>query len=274
MVNKEICSLLSNRNALFSSAAKTWRFKNKKESILRPLFPPACQDCQLGKHTVYAPTFRTHLKDVASCREKTVILDKNRLIYRTGTNVFQANVLYSGWAYSAVDLANGRRQILFFHVPGDILPPEALIIPGISLPYSIWSLTPVSLCVFTASRLTDLVHRPGAQLKQLRGSIGDAQKRVISKITDLGRRSVPARFATLLRELDERLTSRDLSTNHCFDFPAGQSHIADAIGATTVYVNKIVDRFRKLKVIEFDRRRLSILDLKKLKDIADEELVA
>ena len=50
-----------------------------------------------------------------------------------------------------------------------------------------------------------------------------------------------------------------------------QEHIADALGLTVVYVNRTLTNLRKDGIVEFDRQRMSILNLEALQSIADED---
>lgn len=91
------------------------------------------------------------------------------------------------------------------------------------------------------------------------------------RLADMGRRSALGRVAHLLLELEDRLSQKQMSKDGQFDFPARQEHLADAVGLTTVYVNRTLDRLRRLGMIEYDRDLMKILDREKLDAIAEEE---
>ena len=85
---------------------------------------------------------------------------------------------------------------------------------------------------------------------------------------DLGQRSAYERLAHLFCELFVRRDTVKLSDGHSFDFPLTQTDLADAMGLTTVHVNRMLRQLRKDGLIEFDRKRLNILDLDRLKQVA------
>lgn len=91
------------------------------------------------------------------------------------------------------------------------------------------------------------------------------------RLSDIGRRSALGRVAHLLLELEDRLRDRRMSHNGRFVFPARQEHLADSVGLTTVYVNRTLDRLRRLEVIAYDRDHMTILNLERLRAIAEEE---
>ncbi|MEO6092917.1 MAG: helix-turn-helix domain-containing protein, partial [Novosphingobium sp.] len=84
---------------------------------------------------------------------------------------------------------------------------------------------------------------------------------------DLGQRSAYERLAHLFCELYVRLFTVELTSGHSFDFPLTQTDLADAMGLTTVHVNRMLRQLREDGLIEFDRKRLDILDLDRLKQV-------
>ena len=91
------------------------------------------------------------------------------------------------------------------------------------------------------------------------------------RLTDVGCRSAAGRLAQLILELEFRLKQRMLTRGNVFDFPMRQEHLADALGLTTVYINRTLSSFRKGGVIELERQKMTIRDMGALRAIAEEE---
>ena len=53
--------------------------------------------------------------------------------------------------------------------------------------------------------------------------------------------------------------------------PLTQAHIGDALGLTTVHVNRIVRSLREDRLVAIDGRRVSILDFEALSQLSDFE---
>ena len=47
--------------------------------------------------------------------------------------------------------------------------------------------------------------------------------------------------------------------------------MADALGLTTVYVNRTLDRLRRLEIIQFDRNHMTVRNIAALGEIAEFE---
>ena len=62
-----------------------------------------------------------------------------------------------------------------------------------------------------------------------------------------------------------------MSIDGRFEFPVRQEHLADALGLTTVYINRTLDRLRKMNLIEFKRNWMKIGDIQALSRIAETE---
>ena len=127
------------------------------------------------------------------------------------------------------------------------------------------------MCAFSLPDMVALVHSSPEQKAQLESYLRASVAASYGRLADIGRRSALGRLAHLLLELESRLERKGLSKDGQFNFPVRQEHLADAVGLTTVYVNRTLDRLRRLGVIEYDRDVMRILDADKLRAIGDEE---
>ena len=141
------------------------------------------------------------------------------------------HIICEGWAACSVHLGEGRRQILSFLLPGDLL------------------------------SATDLFRE-----RQDFSVQWDQSDRTI---VSLGQRGAAARIARLIVSLMERLSARGLMRGQIFDFPLRQQHIADAVGLTTVHVSRVINTFREARLIETAQRQIRIISLQELQHVAD-----
>lgn len=233
--------------------------------------PVSCSNCALGRFTIYGATAQGDPNAVNTRRREVLNFPAGRIFLREGKVQKQVYTLYSGWAFRYVTLSDGRRQIFQLHLPGDMLAQESLLMPGIQLPFSVRSLTPVTLCAFDVAEAVGLIHHSQEQEDRSRAEMRRFFAGLHRRLADIGRRSALGRLAQLLIETEQRLLLRGLSQNSTFLFPVSQEHIADMLGLTTVYVNRTLDRLRKQKIITFDRKIMRILDSGRLYEIAEEE---
>ncbi|MGZ5925109.1 MAG: Crp/Fnr family transcriptional regulator [Rhizomicrobium sp.] len=233
--------------------------------------PVSCADCALGRYALYGPTRDVSPQDISVRRRGILNFSAQKTFLREGDILTQMFTLYSGWAFCFKLLTDGRRQILSFLLPGDPIIIEGLCFPDEPLPYSVKGLTDIYVCAFDLNEMIELTNSSAAQNK----SVAKAMRRHVTtlnrRMVDIGRRSAIGRVAQLILEIEGRLSERGQVRDGAFHFPVRQEHLADALGLTTVYVNRTLDRLRKEGVIDFERDRMKIIDRALLLQTAEEE---
>lgn len=166
-----------------------------------------------------------------------------------------------GWLYQVTSgvvrltrlLADGRRQVIAFGYPGDIIgfPADGLHHTDCE------SLTDARLQRF---RLTHLENGEGDP--KLHGALMRAALREISAMQDhfmmLGRKSATEKLASFLCVLAERV-GEDLGAYRQITLPMRRSDIADFLGLTTETVSRTFTHLRKSKIIAIDNKHTIII---------------
>jgi CRP-like cAMP-binding protein len=88
-------------------------------------------------------------------------------------------------------------------------------------------------------------------------------------IAGLGRRSARERVAHLLCELAVRLDALDLIEGTRFPLPLTQTELADAIGITSIHVNRVLHALRTEGLISKQGKQLKIEDWAALRAAGD-----
>ncbi len=179
--------------------------------------------------------------------------------------------IYSGWAVWFVQKPDGRRLIMAFLIPGDVIGVESLCLPGMPLPFSVKSMTPVSLCQFKLTDLFALLDEREEQKTEVHAQARNYLETTSRRLFDLARRSAVGRMAQMLLELYYRLQHRGMVVDGRFTFPARQEDMADALGITPAHVNRTLVDLRRRDLIQFARDEMRIVDLPALQRIAEEE---
>jgi CRP-like cAMP-binding protein len=177
-----------------------------------------------------------------------------------------AFVLTHGMAFRYRLMPDGKRQILTFMIPGDIFGLQAFLLTAVD--HSIATLVPTRIATIlrdTVFNLFDNHPRIGAAL-----SWSALQQSAINRerIVALGRRTSRGRVAYLLCELVWRQRAVGLGEDHAIRLPLTQVELADALGLTSVHINRILQGFRRDNLITLAQRRLTLLDIDRLQEIA------
>ncbi len=188
-------------------------------------------------------------------------------IVREGDRPSRSCLILSGFACTYKVTAQGKRQIVSFNIPGDIPDLQSLHLKV--LDNSLSTISPCSVGFITHDDLHDLCTRyPRIAAAFWRETLIDAA--IFREwVLNVGRREAYTRIAHVLCELLTRLRAVDLVEDHACDLPITQGEFADAIGVTTVHVNRVVQQMRAEGLIELNGERLNIPDWEKLKQAGE-----
>ncbi len=166
-------------------------------------------------------------------------------------------VVVEGWLCTYELMEDGRRQVLGFALPGDIvgLPCDA------PLAFAAMAVTEAAVCAIPLDRFRNACHaRPELALALSRLLSSDRQL-AYGHMTSLGRRSAQERVAHLLLELFWRLRSRmPTIAGDRIGLPLTQALIADALGLTPVHTNRMLQQLRKDGIVRLSRGLLHVTD--------------
>ncbi len=185
------------------------------------------------------------------------ILARRTILHATEWSEF-VSIICRGWAMASAALPDGRRQILSFLLPGDMLSTGSLFEPISGR--LVEAITDVTYRNYKRSELkTILFEYPNAFDTFTKTCLED-RRQADQLAVDLGRRTADERIARLILNLMERLTKRGMAQEQTIEFPLRQHHIADAAGLTPVHVSKVLSKFRRSGLIEIGNRSLTVLD--------------
>jgi CRP-like cAMP-binding protein len=174
-------------------------------------------------------------------------------------------VLCAGWAFRYFQLADGRRQILKFLLPGDML--SSVSVFEKSFAFSVKALTSVQLSGFVRSEIRARCAVNADVLSALANSCIDDTRDSTELLTALGQRSAEERIAHLLLHLMPRIAARNVIREQRYPFPLRQQHIADAVGLTPVHVSRVLGLFRERRLLDVSEGVLKIVNLPELERI-------
>jgi len=203
-----------------------------------------CYECALRACGLFRPVTDNELGTINAIKRDHLKLPAGAEIIRAGDDCPELYTLYSGWAFRFKTLPDGRRQILNFLLPGDLLGLQAAMFEAAQ--HSIEALTAVELCLLPRRKVWALF----GQMPDLAFDVAWLGAReesfVDENLTSVGRRSAAERTAALILTLYRRVKALGLVDGDSFKFPLTQQHIADALGMSLVHTNKTLARLRRL----------------------------
>ena len=215
-------------------------------------------------------TVTTEQRDALCRLECTVAsVSAHEDVAREGERPNAVTLLLQGFLCRYKIVADGKRQIMSFHIPGDIPDLPALILP--IMDHNVCSLVPSQVAhISRAAMLSLFAEQPQLAYLFWRDTLIDAA--VFREwMVGIGRRSAFKRIAHLFCEMIVRMQAVGLSSNYSIELPLTQTDIADALGLSTVHVNRTLQEIRRAGLIKFDRGKLVAIDWAGLREAGEFE---
>lgn len=194
-------------------------------------------------------------------------IETGRDLFSIGSSGKTICNLLDGWVALYTMLEDGRRQIVQFALPGAILG----LLPSRCATATVGAqaLTDVVVSVIPLSVLTSRSHVEPEIGMRLARSLAHDCNLAFDHLTSIGRRSARERVAHLLLELFIRYRAQwPGHRSEEMVLPLTQEQIGDATGLTFVHVNRVLSLLRKEGIVQFQYRRLRILDPDRLIEVA------
>lgn len=188
------------------------------------------------------------------------------MIVEPGATDQRIYTLLSGWAFRYSTLPDGRRQILNFLLPGDLVGLQAEL--QLVAPHGVEAVTQVSLCAFKRDTVLHLFREHAELAFDVTWLAAHSERMGDDVLLTVGRRNATERVATLLVHLFKRASSVGLDVDGSIPFPLTQTHVADALGLSPVHVNRVLQALRRAGLIRLADGRLGIGDLRALRRVA------
>src|SRR5580700_6263786 len=162
----------------------------------------SCFDCELRACGLFKPISPNELGAINEIKRDHIVLPAGAEIIRAGDDSPEFYTLYSGWAFRYKMLSDGRRQILSFLLPGDLLGLQAAMFDAAL--FGIEALTDVQLCVLPRKRLWTLFGKMPDLAFDVAWLGSRSESFVDENLTSVGRRTATERVAALIVTLYKR----------------------------------------------------------------------
>ena len=227
---------------------------------------PACNQCAIRATALFGELELKHLDKARALRSAQIIYEAGEYLYHEGDIPEKSFTVYKGWVILFKDMQNGDRQILRFALPGDFLCYK--VGRHNVIDHSAIAVSEVTLCAFPIERFLETI----AELPELAFAISSITERTTQRchtaLTTIASHPAETKIAFLLLSLFVREISLHPVNTDCVPFPITQEDIADALGLTSIHVNRVLQLLRKRGLIECKNRCLWVPDKDALAELA------
>jgi CRP-like cAMP-binding protein len=229
--------------------------------------PHAALDLFIDRLAALSPLSSEERAAIAGIGAQPLEVRANGDIFPVRASGDHACLIVEGLAARFAQARSGERQLLALHLAGDMVGLQSAASPGVYFPTQ--ALCAVKALCLSVIELRTLAHAYPA-ISRAFWAYSAVDAAVLARWTaNLGRKSAQGRMAHLLCEIGMRREQHGQGSRFEFMFEATQTHLADALGMTSVHVNRTVRALREAGLVSVTGRRVRILDWPRLAAIGE-----
>jgi CRP-like cAMP-binding protein len=229
-----------------------------------------CELCPFRQRPTLREFTADELAFVKEFKVDEVRVDPGASFLQEGARSEYLYTVLSGWAFRYKMLDDGRRQILNYALPADMIGLQGALMR--EMEHSVEALTPLTLCVFPRQKMWDLYSRIPSLAFDVPWLAAREEQLIDEHLLSVGRRSALERTAYLLLHLYVRADEAGLVKDNAIQFPFTQQHLADTLGMSLVHTNKTLKRLMQSNAVRWKDRVFEMVDRAALVEIAGEDV--
>jgi CRP-like cAMP-binding protein len=225
-----------------------------------------CTQCPLRRCGTLRQFTPDELAFMLELKADELRVDPGVSFLREGTSNDHLYTVLSGWAFRYKMLADGRRQILNYALPADLIGLQGSLMQ--EMEHSVEALTPLTLCMFPRAKLWELYSKFPSLAFDITWLAAREEQLLDENLLSVGRRTALERTAYALLHLFVRAQEVGLGKDQSVLFPFTQQHLADTLGMSLVHTNKTLRRLSATGAVRWKDRVFEILDRPALERLA------
>ncbi|MBN9669426.1 Crp/Fnr family transcriptional regulator [Labrenzia aggregata] len=228
-----------------------------------------CANCPLRKMETFRSLNERELNFVSGFKTGELIVEAGSTIVLEDNNSPHLYTVLDGWAFRHKSLPDGRRQVLNFALPGDLVGLQLAVMN--EMQHTVTALTDTTLCVFQRDKIWSVFKDYPSLSFSMTWIAAREEQMIDGHLVSLGRRSASERLAYLILHLHDRAEAVGYAGNLAFRAPFTQAHLSDALGITPVHMSRTVKKLQDKNLIAWKKDSIQILDRTALEALASYE---
>jgi len=225
-----------------------------------------CQNCPLRKMETFRSPDEKELSFVAGFKTGELVVEAGSTIVLEDHSSPHLYTVLEGWAFRHKSLADGRRQVLNFVLPGDLVGLQQAIMK--EMQHTVTALSDTTLCVFQRDKVWSVFKDYPSLAFSMTWIAAREEQMVDGHLVSLGQRSAIERLSYLILHLHDRAEAVGYAGNQTFNAPFTQAHLSDALGITPVHMSRTLKKLQEKKLIAWTKDRIQILNRADLEAVA------
>ncbi|UCI08721.1 Crp/Fnr family transcriptional regulator [Mesorhizobium sp. B1-1-8] len=221
-----------------------------------------CEKCPLRPLPAFRDFDKQELSFVSTFKRGELAVDRGATVLVEGSHSAHLYTVLSGWAFRYKLLPDGRRQILNYSMPGDLVGLQGSLMG--EMQHSVEALSPMLLCVFEREQLHELYRNHPGLAYDITWIASREERMLDENLLSIGRRTALERAAYLIAFIVRRARGTGVTGK----VPITQQHVADTLGLSLVHTNKTIRKLMDRKLIHWRDGGCEVVDYEGLKKLA------
>lgn len=229
-----------------------------------------CNSCPFRKNAAFRAFEAPEAAFVERFKLGELLVQPGSTILSDGHDSPHLYTILEGWTVKLKLMEDGRRQVLNFGFPGDMIGLQSALFS--KMMHTVETLTEVRLCVFARSRIWELFEHHAGLAFDLTWLAAREESIVADHLANVGQRSAYHRIAYVILYIFERARRSGLVRGNRLKTPVTQEHLADAMGLSVVHTSKTIKRLGAAGAVSWSRGEIVVHDRARLGEIAGFDL--
>jgi CRP/FNR family transcriptional regulator len=227
----------------------------------------SCAQCNLNELCFPRGMNTDDMEQLDTVVEQRKPLHKSDSLFREGETAIGVYAIRSGSVKTIVESPNGDEQIVGFHLPGELVGLDGFM-DGKHTCTAV-ALETTSVCAMPLDKLEVLCTKLPSLHKQMRRIMGKEVTEEHKMLLMLGKMSAEEKVATFLLSMSRSMEERHWKATE-FVLSMPRQDIANYLGLAVETVSRLFAHYQEEGVIQVDRRRISLINMQRLKEIVGE----
>lgn len=229
--------------------------------------PVPCRECPLADCPGLRPHRDEEIPHIERFKTGEVTLDRGEILIEQDVSRGGLFTLLDGVMMRYRSLEDGRRQIVNFMFPGDLIGLQGAF--GEPASHSVEALLPARLCVFDHHRYYELIVAQPSLGYDITWLAAKEETALEEHIVALGRRSARERVAYMAVWLLQRARDTCMAdSDNRLEVTITQNQIADMLGLSLVHTNRTIKGLERSGHVFWRQGAITVPDLDTAADVA------
>ena len=225
-----------------------------------------CEACLLRRRRLFTAMSEEEVRRTQEFKVGELTVEPGTPILTEGSHSAQLFTVLTGVGIRYKTLENGRRQVLTFMFPGDLIGLQGAVMNEMT--HTVEARSRMRLCVFDRAAMWDFFTASPSRSFDLIWIAAMEEHFLGEALATLGQRTAEESVALAIVRLWSKAVGLELVEGAAMPMPFKQQDLADALGLSLVHTNKTLAKFRERQLATWREGKLVVRDLEALARIA------